>query len=135
MPRGRMLDRRPELARRAELLAAAELERAGLRIAERNWRRPEGELDLVAIDSDGTCVFCEVRSRTGDASGDPLEAIGVRKQQRVVRTARLYLAEGGGSGATAYRFDVVAVTFYEDDRPPRVVHIPAAFETTGSSPA
>ena len=130
-PPAPFLARRSALARRAESLAAAELERAGLRILERNWRRPEGELDLVAIADDGTCVFCEVRSRTGDQTGDPLEAIGPRKQQQVIRTARLYLAEAERpSHVTGYRFDVVAVTFYTDDRPPHVVHIPAAFETT-----
>jgi Holliday junction resolvase-like predicted endonuclease len=48
----------------------------------------------------------------------------------VIRTARLFLAEGGLPAATSYRFDVVAVTFFDDDhRPPRVVHVAAAFET------
>lgn len=48
----------------------------------------------------------------------------------MIRTARLYLAEGDAPPATSYRFDVVAVTFYEDEqRPPRLVHIVRAFET------
>jgi putative endonuclease len=98
-------------------------------IVERNWRRPQGELDIVAMDREGTCVFCEVRSRTGTASGDPLEAVTARKQAQVVRCARLYLSEAGSPSAKAYRFDVVAVAF-EDDQPPIVTHIPAAFETT-----
>jgi putative endonuclease len=102
-----------------------------MRIAARNWRRPEGELDLVAIDADGTCVFCEVRSRTGEAAGDPLEMVGARKQARVIRTARLFLADDlAPGGVTAYRFDVVAVTFLEDGTATRIVHIPGAFETT-----
>lgn len=122
------LARRPDLGRRAEALAAAALEAAGLRIVERNWRRSEGELDLIAGASDGTCVFVEVRSRTGTASGDPLETITPRKQARIIRAARLYLDEAKPN-APAYRFDVVAVTF-EGDGPPKVVHIPAAFETT-----
>lgn len=123
-------EERAHLGRRAEELAARALEAAGLQILERNWRRPEGELDLIARDSDGTCVFCEVRSRTGDAYGDALEAVGTRKQARVIRAARLYLTSETVN-ATGYRFDVVAVTFQEDGRPPRVVHIPAAFEVTG----
>lgn len=103
-----------------------------MRIIARNWRRPEGELDLIALDADGTCVFCEVRSRTGDSTGDPLETINHRKQSRVIRTARLYLSEvDPPDQAPAYRFDVVAVTFFEDRREPRVVHIPSAFEVTG----
>jgi putative endonuclease len=111
-------------------MAAAWLEGLGMRILVRNWRRPEGELDLVAIDTDGTCVFCEVRSRTGEATGDPLESINARKQARVIRAARLFLASEA-TAATGYRFDVVAITFFDDLREPRIVHIPAAFETGG----
>jgi putative endonuclease len=123
------LDGRAELGRRAEAMAAELLERAGMRVLARNWRRPEGELDLVAIDTDGSCVFCEVRSRTGEASGDPLESVDSRKRARVIRAARLFLASEP-IAATAYRFDVVAVTFLGDGHEPRVVHIPAAFETS-----
>ena len=119
---------RPGTGRHAEDLAAAHLERAGLRIVARNWRRPEGELDIVADDG-GTCVFVEVRSRTGLAQGHPLESITPQKQARVVRSARLYLGEVPTTGASAYRFDVVAVTFDPDGRDaPAIVHIPDAFE-------
>lgn len=100
-----------------------------MRIVVRNWRRPEGELDIVAIDADGACVFCEVRSRTGELAGDPLETVNIRKQQQIIRCARNYLA-AAPTVATAFRFDVVAVTFFEDGRAPRVVHLPGAFETT-----
>ena len=122
------LARRQGLGRQAEALAAAALERAGLRIIERNWRRPEGELDLVAQAPDGTCVFVEVRSRTGTASGDPLETITPRKQAQIIRAARLYLDEAKPN-APAYRFDVIAVTF-EQGAPPALVHLPAAFDTS-----
>jgi putative endonuclease len=125
------MDRRAGLARRAEALAADHLEAQGLRIVARNWRRPEGELDLIATDAEGTCVFCEVRSRTGESAGDPLETIDGRKRGHVIRAARLFLSESTALvGITAYRFDVVGVTFFEDERAPRVVHVPAAFETT-----
>jgi len=122
---------RPGKGRRAEDLAAAFLEAAGFRIVARNWRRhgPDaGELDIVADDR-GTCVFVEVRSRTGEEQGHPLEAITPHKRARVIRTARLYLAAETPSAA-GYRFDVVAVTFWNDDRPPDLVHIPEAFELT-----
>jgi putative endonuclease len=100
-----------------------------MRIVARNWRHPAGELDLVATDVDGTCVFCEVRSRTGESAGDPLETVDARKRARVIRAARLYLGQHDPPATpTAYRFDVVAVTFFEDHRKPRIVHIPAAFE-------
>ena len=123
----RRLAARPGTGRHAEELAAALLERAGLRIVERNWRRPEGELDIVADDG-GTCVFVEVRSRTGAEMGHPLESITPQKRARVIRSARLYLDEQP-TAAAAYRFDVVAVTFSPDNSaPPELIHIPDAFE-------
>ena len=112
--------------RQAEELAATRLEAAGLRVVTRNWRQPEGELDIVADDG-GTCVFVEVRSRTGDDHGHALEAITPHKRARVIRAARLYL-DAERPTALGYRFDVVAVTFWTDGREPEVVHIPDAFE-------
>jgi len=120
---------RAGLGRHAESLAAAFLEAQGFRIVARNWRQygaEAGELDLVA-DDQGACVFVEVRSRTGEAQGHPLEAITAHKRARVIRAARLYLAAETPS-AEAYRFDVVAVTFWQDGRSPEIVHIPNAFE-------
>ena len=62
------LSSRAALGRRAEDLAVHHLEQQGFEIVARNWRRPEGELDIVALDPDGTCVFCEVRSRSGETN-------------------------------------------------------------------
>jgi len=128
MNRSARLGGRPHTGRRAEDLAAAELERQGLRIVARNWRRPEGELDLVA-DDHGLCVFVEVRSRTGIEQGDPLESITPRKQARVIRAARMFL-DSETVPATGYRFDVVGVTFFDDGREPVLTHVPAAFEVS-----
>jgi putative endonuclease len=123
------MHRRGVAGQHAESLAALHLEAAGLRIVARNWRRPEGELDIVADDG-GTCVFVEVRSRTGEDRGHALEAITPQKRARVVRAARLYL-DAETPAAAGFRFDVVAVTFWDDGRQPDVVHIPNAFEVGG----
>ena len=123
------MDRRSVSGRAAETLAVLHLEAVGLRIVTRNWRQPEGELDIVADDG-GTCVFVEVRSRTGEEHGHALETITLRKRAQVVRAARLYLdAETPAAGG--FRFDVVAVTFWDDNRQPDVVHIADAFDTGG----
>jgi putative endonuclease len=122
------LDARPGRGRLAEALAAAHLEAEGLRILARNWRitgREGGELDIVA-DDDGTCVFVEVRSRTGVARGHALEAVTPQKRAHVIRAARLYLATECPA-ASGYRFDVVAVTFWPDGREPELTHVRDAF--------
>jgi putative endonuclease len=106
-------------------LAADLLEARGYRIIERNWRRPEGELDLVADDR-GILVFVEVRSRTGEERGHPLETVNARKRARVVRAARLYL-EATQPAATAFRFDVVGVIFACDGARPTITHVEDAF--------
>jgi putative endonuclease len=120
-----VLSKRLALGQRAESLAATYLEDLGYTIIARNWRRPEGELDLVA-GKEGLCVFVEVRSRTGIERGHPLETVDARKRSRVRRAARMYLDEERPAAAV-FRFDVVGVTFALDDSPPEVVHVEDAF--------
>jgi putative endonuclease len=124
-PAGRRPGRSDQGAR-AEELAAAYLAERGFRIVTRNWRRPEGELDLVALDG-ATCVFVEVRSRTGEEFGHPLEAVTARKRAQVIRAARLFL-DSESVNAEAFRFDVVGVLFSEDDsEAPVCTHVADAF--------
>jgi len=129
----------PLLGRRAEAAAAAYLEAKGFRIVARNWRPPsEGaevragwasELDLVA-DHGGTCVFVEVRARTGADFGHPLEAISAQKRARVVRAARHYLA-CEAPRASGFRFDVVGVLYASADAQPECFHVANAFDADG----
>src|SRR5689334_20083731 len=119
------MDGRGATGRSAEDLAVGLLESRGYRIVARNWRRPEGEIDVVA-DHRGVCVFVEVRSRTGEEFGHPLESVNARKRGRIVRAARLYL-EAEPVRAEGFRFDVVGVTF-RDGVDPEVLHIEDAFQ-------
>ena len=105
------------------------LESRGYRIIARNWRRPEAELDVVAADGE-ICVFVEIRSRTGEEFGHPLESVNPRKRSQIVRGARLYLDQVP-TAAKGYRFDVVGVTFFPDGREPEVLHIEDAFQLGG----
>lgn len=118
---------RRALGQQAEELAVRLFEGLGFTIAFRNWRRPQGELDIVAT-KDGTCVFVEVRSRTGDEQGHALETVTAAKRAQVVRAARLFLSEES-LPAEEYRFDVVAITFDEAGQVRDCQHVPAAFDT------
>jgi putative endonuclease len=111
---------------RGEQLAANHLEQRGYRIVARNWRRPEGELDLV-VSAEGLLVFVEVRSRTGTERGHALETVDARKRSRILRAARMYIDEERPQAAV-FRFDVVGVTFAIDEDPPELVHIEDAFQ-------
>jgi putative endonuclease len=125
----RVLTKKQALGMRAELLAADYLERLGYKILARNWRRPEGEIDLV-VSAEGLCIFVEVRSRTGTERGHALETVDARKRSRVLRAARMYIDEERPQAAV-FRFDVVGVTFALDESPPELVHVEDAFQVGG----
>jgi putative endonuclease len=77
-----------------EQAAAEYLQRAGLRILDRNWRCAEGEIDIVAAER-RSLVVCEVKTRSDQRYGSPLEAISRRKRQRLRRLAVLWLVAHG----------------------------------------
>jgi putative endonuclease len=82
-------------------------ERAGFKIVGRNWRVREGELDVIARRGD-VLVFCEVKTRRGDAFGQPFEAVTARKQARIRGLAMRWVA-ATGEHADVLRFDVASV--------------------------
>lgn len=101
-------DPRP-LGAAGEEVAARLLASLGYRILERNYRCPLGELDAVAV-KDRTLVFLEVKARTSDDFGGPLEAVDRRKRRKLTRLAQ-YFTKERGLVDVPQRFDVVAVWF------------------------
>lgn len=100
-----------ELGVRGERLAVAHLEGAGYAIVERNWRCPQGEIDVVAMDGDET-VFVEVKTRSSVRFGHPLEAITVQKLARLRRLAAAWCAAhppGHPGDHDRIRIDAIAV--------------------------
>jgi putative endonuclease len=80
---------------------------AGYEVLDRNWRVRDGELDLVVRNA-RTVVFCEVKTRRGDAFGLPAEAVTARKQLRIRKLAGQWLGAHHTAGADL-RFDVASV--------------------------
>jgi putative endonuclease len=104
-----MTHRRKRLGAEGERAAEGLLRREGYRVLARNYRCPLGEIDLVALDG-RTVVFVEVKTRTDESFGDPLEAVGARKQRQIARVAEYYLSAHRLAEREA-RFDVVGVRF------------------------
>jgi len=107
-----------------ERVAEAYLRQLGMTILARNWRCPDGELDLIALDRD-VVVFCEVKTRRGLLFGSGVEAVLWRKTRRLRRLAAIWLAENGVEGREL-RFDVIGVRPAEG-RAPRIDHVTGAF--------
>ncbi len=92
----------------AEDAALAHLQRAGLRLLERNYRTPGrggGEIDLIVRDPQGTLVFVEVRQRRSADHGGAAASVSSTKQRRIVFAARHYLMRH--ASPPPCRFDVV----------------------------
>ena len=66
------------------------------------------EIDLV-VRRGRALAFVEVKSKSGDRVGDPLEMVGPEKQRRLRRAAEAWLAAHPAAGGLEARFDVVAV--------------------------
>jgi putative endonuclease len=79
----------------------------GYEIVVRNWRCREGELDLV-VRAGRAFVFCEVKTRTSDRFGAPVEAVNRVKQDRLRRLAARWIDEAPVR-PREIRFDVASV--------------------------
>src|ERR1041385_7382327 len=100
----------PHLQRGAkgEKLACRHLKRNGYKILFRNFRgRSGGEIDIVCRDSD-TLVFVEVKTRTSEDFGRPLEAVRQRQQLRISQGGLAWLRLLGNPDVL-FRFDVVEI--------------------------
>jgi putative endonuclease len=96
-----------DLGRRGETLAADHLVASGFEIVERNWRCPQGEIDIVATRA-GELVFVEVKTRTSAAFGHPLEAITVVKLARLRRLAAAW-CEAHPDNHLPIRIDAIGI--------------------------
>ncbi|CAN5543224.1 YraN family protein [soil metagenome] len=112
------------LGRYGEAIAARCLREAGFEILDRNWRCARGEIDIVALDRD-VLVICEVKTRSSAWFGDPAEAVGFVKAQRLRLLGVQWLAEHAGSWASV-RFDVVSI-LARAEGPAQVRHLRGAF--------
>ncbi len=90
-----------------ENLAAEYLQTLGYQIIEHNYYSRHGEIDLIAKHQ-GYLVFIEVKYRTNEKKGNPLDAVTLSKQRAISKCAVCYLREHGLSDC-AVRFDVVGI--------------------------
>ncbi len=96
----------------------------GMEILDRNWRCPEGELDIVARNRE-VIVFCEVKTRRRRWYGEPADAVDGRRMHRLRAAATAWLGAHPGHRGEL-RFDVICV-WPQRRGPARVEHLIGAF--------
>jgi putative endonuclease len=86
----------------------------------RNFHSPTGEVDIIALDH-GELVFTEVK-RFRTYSIESIEtAVGKKKRQRIIETAKYFLLKYRQYSNAAIRFDVVFIGATA------LIHLPGAF--------
>jgi putative endonuclease len=92
-----------------ETLAQQYLTDQGLSIIDKNFHCRFGEIDIIATDQ-ASIIFIEVKYRKKNDFGGAISAVSVKKQQKVTKSARIYLQQQQlNEYNTACRFDVVAI--------------------------
>ena len=102
------------------------IEKSGLSVLERNFRGKTGEIDIIAIDGE-QLVFIEVRARSNRYFTSAAGSVDRRKQQRLVRTAQLFLQRRSQWAGSACRFDVIAFDPPQSGSHPQIRWIRGAF--------
>ena len=96
-----------DLGRAGEKAAADLLRSRGYQVIGAGFLARRGELDLVCRRGN-TLVLVEVKTRTSDAFGTPLEAVGARKRRALRSAAAEYRALSEWRGPI--RYAVVGIT-------------------------
>ena len=102
---------RVDLGRAGEKAAADLLRKRGYEVVGAGFLARRGELDLVCRRGNDLIVV-EVKTRTNNSYGTPLEAVGARKRRALMAAAAEYRAMAGWRGRI--RYAVVGLTMKPD---------------------
>ena len=116
--------RRKRVGMIGEEIAAKYLSRKGFKVIGRNYRKPWGEIDIIA-EKEGVVRFVEVKVISREILPEslekldyrPEELVDARKLKKVARTAALYMETMKDD--REYQIDVVGVILSEQTKTAR----------------
>ena len=79
------------------------------KILERNYHTRYGEIDIIASDR-SSVVFVDVKVRNINSFVLPFEAVDLKKQKKIIKTALIYLSKNKID--LQPRFDVIGISYY-----------------------
>lgn len=88
-------------------MAVEFLKSRGVKILARNYQNRFGEIDIIARE-DNTLLFIEVKYRKDQSFGYPLEAVDLKKRQKIKNMARFFLNENHYFSMNI-RFDCIGI--------------------------
>ena len=103
-----------ELGFFAEHYTAEYLKSKNYKILGHNYRKPWGEIDVIA-EKEGIVIFVEVKAGKKDIAGfEPELRVNHDKRHRMVRIARTYLSDQHYPADQPWQMDVVSVSFVKE---------------------
>ena len=123
--RRRLLADRKRLGQWGEKRCEKFLKARGLKTLARNFSCKTGEVDLIMVDTDGSIVFVEIKTRAHENLTPAESVITPPKKKRLARTARYFLATNNIEDRP-FRFDVVTIVLGQTG-PPQIRHYESAF--------
>lgn len=78
------------LGKLGEEIAVSYLKKRGYKIIETNFSCKFGEIDIIA-EKDDTICFIEVKTRTNESFGSPIEAITPFKMKHIIKSVQYYI--------------------------------------------
>lgn len=99
------------LGKLGESIAVKHLVKHRYRIVEKNFRKPWGEIDIIATQKN-VLVFVEVKALTSSVIFKPEDHFTRQKTERLLRTCRLYTERLRQD--TRWRIDLIAIEFKQN---------------------
>ena len=121
-----MTTKKQDTGKLGEDVAVKYLEKHGYEIIERNYRKPWGEIDIVARETTGQIqelVFIEVKAQNINFEWRPEENVGLHKKHQLSKIVSTYLKEHRVSESQDWRIDVLALKLDFETKNAQVEHI------------
>ena len=109
--------------KKGEEIAAKYLKKNGYKILEKNFRKPYGEIDIIAQKGENV-AFVEVKTRKSDSYGTPAEFVTAKKQERIKKTAYTYIQQNNLEAE--FTFDIIEV-YLNAEKGVKINHLINAF--------
>jgi len=96
-----------KLGQLGEKIAANLCVELGLDILTKNYSCKYGEIDIIARNGETIC-FIEVKTRHAMHNSRPADAVGIVKQQKIIKTAKQYIAHLPNQNLL-YQYDIIEI--------------------------
>ena len=117
-----MTNEKQNTGKLGEDIAVKYLENHGFNILERNYRKPWGEIDIIA-KQDQELVFFEVKTQQNYLEWEPEENVNKHKKHQLSRIIMTYLKENRISENQDWRVDVLAIKLNMQTKNAEINHI------------